>query len=255
MGSWNIEHHNSVELLTYSNPPHNLLTITSLLELGDIFERLAEETDRVKVVVLAGGRDGFFIDHLDITGRPDWFKVDSEGKWHTAEFEALLDVFHGLEEIPQPTIAAIDGLAAGGGSEIALSCTIRVGSPRAHLQQSEILAGVIPGGGGTVRLPRLVGPGVAAEVILTGRVFEADEALRAGWINAMLPAEDFIDHSLRWVERIAQNSGPALIAAKNSLKDSLRLPFHSAIAREREIILRHMESTPLITGKAQKVES
>jgi len=252
VSKWNVEYHNSVALVTYRNPPDNLLEITSLLELGGIFDRLADEPDRAKVVVISGGRDGYFIDHLDISGRPDWFKVGRRGEWRSPEFESLLDVFHQLEEIPQPTIAAIDGLAAGGGSEIALACTLRVGSPRARLQQSEILAGVIPGGGGTVRLPRLVGPGIAAEVILSGRVFQAEEALRVGWLNAILPAEGFIDNSLRWAEQIAQNSGPALIAAKKSINDSLRLPFREAIAREREISLRNMATTSLVAGAAQR---
>jgi enoyl-CoA hydratase len=101
-----------------------------------------------------------------------------------------------LEEIPQPTIAAIDGLASGGGNEIALACTLRIGSERARLQQPEVGAGVIPGGGGSVRLPRLVGPGIAAEAILTGRAFSAQEAPRTGWLNAVLPADGFTTHAV-----------------------------------------------------------
>jgi enoyl-CoA hydratase/carnithine racemase len=136
------------------------------------------------------------------SGRPDWFEVGRSGEWRSPEFESVLDVFHRLEEIPQPTIAAIDGLAAGGGSEIALACTLRVGSPRARLQQSEILAGVIPGGGGTVRLPRLVGPAVAAEVILSGRVFQAEEALRVGWRSRRARARDLPSpHGDHWPRR------------------------------------------------------
>ena len=249
MGNWTIDQHGSVAVLTYSRPPDNLIDPASLFELGDIFDKFAEETDRVKVVVLAGGLDGFFINHGDISGRPDWFKVGQDGLVHSPEFEAWLDVFHRLEELPRPTIAAIDGLASGGGSEIALACTMRVGSPRARMQQSEVPAGVIPGGGGTVRLPRLVGPGIAAEAILTGRIFEADEAFRVGWINAILPAEGFVDHALRWAERIAQHSGPALIAAKKSIRDSLRLPFNDAVKRERELFLRHAATTEFATGR------
>lgn len=86
-------------------------------------------------------------------------------------------------------------------------------------------------------------------MILTGRAFEADEALSVGWINAILPAEGFIDHSLRWAERIAQHSGTALIAANKALKESSRLPFRAAIAHERVISLRHMETTSLVSGK------
>lgn len=245
--NWTIHQHGSVALLTYSKPPDNFIDPAGLFELGNIFDKFAEETDRVKVVVLTGGLDGFFINHGDLSGRPDWFKVDQDGMVHSPEFESWLDVFHRLEELPQPTIAAIDGLASGGGSEIALACTMRIGSPRARLQQSEVPAGVIPGGGGTVRLPRLVGPGIAAEAILTGRPFEADEAFRVGWLNAILPAEDFVKHALQWAERVAQNSGPALNAANKSIRDSLRLRFDDAIKREREIFLRHAATTDFAT--------
>jgi enoyl-CoA hydratase len=248
MSNWTIAHHDSVALLTYNRPPDNLIDLPSLFELDDIFNKLAEETDHVKVVVLTGGLDGYFINYGDISDRPDFFDTGPDGQLHSPDFESWLDVFHRLEEIPQPTIAAIDGLAAGGGSEIALACTMRVGSPRARLQQPEVPAGVIPGGGATVRLPRLVGPGVAAEAILTGRIFEADEAFRVGWLNAILPAEDFVDHALRWAQLVAQRSGPALIAAKKSLLDSLRLPFRDAVAREREIFLRHAATAELTVG-------
>jgi enoyl-CoA hydratase len=251
VSNWTAEYHDSIALLTYSRPPGNYIDPASLFELGDMFEKFAEETDRVKVVVLASGLEGFFINHGDITGHPDWVKVSRDGQLHSPEFESYLDAYHRLEEIPQPTIAAIDGLASGGGSEIALACTMRVGSPRARLEQSEVPAGITPGGGSTVRLPRLVGPGIAAEVILTGRAFDADEAFRVGWLNAILPAEGFIDHALEWAARVAQRSGPALIAAKKSLRDSMRLPFTDAIAREREIFLRHFVSSDLATRKEE----
>jgi enoyl-CoA hydratase len=252
VGNWTIDQHGPVALLTYSRPPGNFVDPASLFELRDIFEKFAEDIDRVKVVVLTGGLDGFFINYGDISGHLHWLKVGRDGLLHSPEYEAFLDVFLRLEELPQPTIAAIDGLAAGAGSEIALACTMRVGSPRARMQQPEISSGFIPGGGGTVRLPRLVGPGIAAEAILTGRVFEADEAFRVGWINAILPAEGFIDHALRWAERVAQHSGTALIAAKASLRDSLRLPFNDAVKRERDLSLRQGAISEFASGKESR---
>jgi enoyl-CoA hydratase len=212
---------------------------TSLLELRDLMEQLSLQSDQVKVIVLTGGLPDFFINHGDISG----LQVASP------EFDSWLDVFHRLEEVPQPTIAAIDGLASGAGSEIALACTLRVGSSRARLQQSEITAGVIPGGGATVRLPRLVGPGIAAEAILTGRIFDADEAFRIGWLNSVLPADRFLERTLEWAERVAQHSGPALVAAKMSLRASSHLPFAEAIAREREIFYRHLADAEIGSGE------
>ena len=107
--------------------------------------------------------------------------------------------------MPQPTVAAIDGQAWGGGCETALACTVRLGSERAHLGQPEVTVGLIPGAGGTQRLPRIVGPAVGAELCITGRVVHADEALRVGLLNAVLPTEGFLDHALRWCGQITRN--------------------------------------------------
>src|SRR5262249_20449355 len=125
--------------------------------------------------------------------------------------------------------------ASGGGNEMALACTLRLASERARLQQPEVTVGIIPGGGGTVRLPRLIGPGFAAEAIITGRAFDAGEALAAGWVNAVLPAAGFRDHALRWVSAIAENRGAALNAAKRSIVHGTRLSFAEAQALEQEL--------------------
>jgi enoyl-CoA hydratase len=212
--NWTVEYRHELALLTYSRPPENYIGPSWLFALVDIIDKIAEEIRRVKGGVPTGGLEGFFIKHGDISGDPQWVTTGRDGKIHSAEFEAYLDASHRLDEIPQPTIAAIDGLASGGGSEIALACTMRAGSPRARLQQPELPAGIIPGGGAMVRLPRLVGPGVAAEAILTGRIFEADEVFRVGWLHVLLSAEGFVDHAVEWAGRVARNSDPALIAAK-----------------------------------------
>ncbi|MEU6657430.1 enoyl-CoA hydratase/isomerase family protein [Streptomyces sp. NPDC046821] len=240
MSSWTLEHRGAIALLTYRRPPDNYLDPESLAELGGLFDSFAENTDRVKLVVITGGSDGYFVNHGDLADHPDWFTVGQDGALHSPGLEAYLDAFHRIEELPQPTIAAIDGLASGGGSELALACTMRVGSPRARLRQSEVPAGIIPGGGGTVRLPRLVGPGIAAEVVLSGRAFTAEEAFRVGWLNAVLPGEGFVDHAIEWAQQFVRHSGAALIAANTSLRDSHRLPFRDALARERDIFLRHV---------------
>lgn len=250
MSNWAVEYHDSIALLSYSRPPENYIDPESLVELGEIFDDFAENTGRVKLVVITGGSDGFFINHGDITQHLDWLTVGHDGKMHTPGFHAYLDSYHRIEELPQPTIAAIDGLASGGGSEIALACTMRVGSPRARLEQSEVPAGITPGGGGTVRLPRLVGPAVAAEVILSGRAFTAEEAYRVGWLNAVLPAEDFVDNVVEWAQQFVKHSGPALIAAKQSLRDSMRLPFRDAVARERDVFMDHFAAGPMVSKKA-----
>ncbi len=192
MPNWTTELHGPVALLTFTRPPRNLMSFAAVIELGDALESLTAKTGQVKVVMLTGGVDGVFIGHAELA---DLARA-GEGRATEQELGSWARAERLLEEIPQPTIAAIDGLASGGGNEIALTCTLRVGSERAQLQQPEVTAGIIPGGGGSVRLPRLVGPGIAAEAVITGRAFSAQEALRAGWINAILPVDGFTGHAL-----------------------------------------------------------
>jgi enoyl-CoA hydratase len=235
MSAWAVEVEKSVALLTFTRPPDATMDFVSMAELGEILTRLSAD-ERVKVVVLTGGLDGFFINH----GDPGDLLRASRGKATAAEAESWPRTLDILENIPQPTVAAIDGLAAGGGNEIALACTLRVGSVRASLRQPEITVGIIPGGGASVRLPRVAGPGVAAEAILTGRVFSAEEALRSGWLNAVLPTEDFVGRALRWVGAVAQHPAPALRAARRVLTAAAKLSFADAIALERQIFVERI---------------
>jgi enoyl-CoA hydratase len=228
--AWTVEHHDSVALLTFNRPPQNFADFGSILELGDLLEAAAESVDG-KIVMLAGGDSGVFVNHAE----PADLARAGAGGATEQEAGSWARAVRLLEEIPQPTIAAIDGLAAGGGNELALACTLRIGSERARLQQPEVSIGIIPGGGGSVRLSRLVGPGVAADAILSGRAFGAEEALVTGWINAVLPTRGFADHALRWAATIAASSTPALNAAKRSVVFGSRMAFGDALAFEHEL--------------------
>jgi enoyl-CoA hydratase len=231
MTTWAVERFGAVAVLTFSRAPENLMDFRSMIELGALLEDMALQSDQVRVVMLTGGLDDKFIDHAELS---DLARAGA-GQASNEELGSWSRVLALLEDIPQPTVAAIDGLASGGGNEIALACTLRIASARARFQQPEITGGFIPGGGGSVRLPRLVGPGPAAEVILTGRPFSAAEALALRWVNAVLPAEDFPRAALRWVEDIAKNPGPGLYAAKQSIVTGSRLPFPEAVATERRL--------------------
>lgn len=228
MSAWSLRRNGAVAVLTFARPPENFIDFAALLELGDLLESCAEDRPGTRLVVLASSTDGYFINHAELT---DLARVGS-GQASPAEARSWSRALRLLEDIPQPTIAAIDGLASGGGNELALACTIRIGSPRARLQQPEVTAGIIPGGGGSVRLPRLVGPGVAAEAILTGRPFDAEEALRAGWLTLLLPADDFLGRVLSWAEQVAAAPGEALSAAKTSVVHGSRMPLSEAQSLE-----------------------
>ena len=123
----------------------------------------------------------------------------------------------GLADLPQPTIAAVNGFALGGGSELALAADIRLASDTAVFAQPEVSLGIPPGWGATQRLPRIVGPGLAAELIFSGRRVKADEALRIGLVNAVYPAAELPDAARALAIQIARNSPRALRAAKQAM--------------------------------------
>lgn len=122
-----------------------------------------------------------------------------------------------VEDLPKPVIAAVNGFALGGGCELALACDLRLASETARFAQPEVGLGIPPGWGGTQRLPRLVGPGLAAELIFTGRRVAADEALRIGLVNAVHPADRLLPEATALARRIAAQSPRALAAAKRAM--------------------------------------
>jgi enoyl-CoA hydratase len=231
MASWAVERYGAVTVVAFSRPPSGLVDFASMIELADLLEGFATRGERIKVVMLTSATDDVFMDHSELR---DLARAGA-GRVTTREADAWRRALRLLEEIPQPTIAAIDGLASGGGNELALCCTLRVASERARFQQPDVTLGLIPGGGGSVRLPRLVGTGIAAEVLLTGRTFDAEEALRSGWINALLPTEGFTGRARDWAAAIGKQPAPALAAAKNLIVAGSRLAFSEAISLEREL--------------------
>lgn|SRR5262245_23574198 len=241
MSRWTTTNRDSVALLEFDRPPKNFMDFASMIELGDLLEELAARTADVKVVVLTGS-GGAFINHAD----PADLVRAGRGEASPEESGSWARALRLLEEMPQPTIAAIDGLASGGGNELALACTLRLGSERAQMQQPEVGVGIIPGGGGSVRLPRLVGAGIAAEALLSARAFTAEEALKAGWVNAVLPTERFREHAWSWVSNIARRPAPALNAAKRSIVDGSRLLFADALALEHELFTDLAASSPAL---------
>jgi enoyl-CoA hydratase/carnithine racemase len=188
MSTWTVTQHGGVAKLTFTRPPRNFLDFASMIELGDRLEELAEQSEQVKVIMLTGGVDGYFV------AQGDMADLQRAGRGEAPEgIPSWLRLTGLLRDMPQPTVAAVDGQAWGGGNELALACQLRIGSTRAHLGNPEVKVGIIPGGGGSQRLPRLIGAGFAADAVLRGRVFSADEALRLGWLNAVLPVDGFVD--------------------------------------------------------------
>lgn len=231
--SWTETRHGKVAVLTFARPPRNWMNLLSMTELVEHLERLAALSDEVSVVMLTGGVEGYFIAHADL----DDLALLAKGEAVPGDPAAWARALGLLESMPQPTVAAIDGQAWGGGCETALACTMRIGSTRAHMGQPEVSVGIIPGAGGTQRLPRLVGQAVGAELCLSGRVIDAAEAHRIGLLNAVLPEAEFLDHALEWCERIARNPGSAIFAAKRAVVEGLRVPLAEGLRLEGQLFL------------------
>jgi enoyl-CoA hydratase/carnithine racemase len=235
---WTVERRDAVAVATFTRPPRNFMSFAAMTELEGVLDELADD-DGTALVVLTGGVPGYFVAHADLDdlqrlGRGD--PVDGDpGSWGRALARC--------ESMPQPVVAAIAGQAWGGGCELALACTLRVVSASAHLAQPEVNVGIIPGAGGTQRLPRLVGPARGAELVLSGRVVGAEEALAMGLVNAVLPDDGFLDHVLGWVEPIAAKPRAALRAAKRAVVDGLRLPFEEGLRLEGRLFVELQTGT------------
>ena len=233
MGNWALDAHGKVAVLTFTRPPRNLMDMASMTELVVHLEDLSTRTDEFSVVMLTGGVDGFFIAHADL----DDLAAIARGEMPAGDPRSWSRATHLLENMPQPTVAAVDGQAWGGGCETALACTMRVGSQRAHLGQPEVAIGIIPGGGGTQRLPRLVGSAIGAELCLSGRVVDAAEAQRIGLLNEVLPTDGFVAHAVEWCQRIARHPAHAVFKAKQAVVEGLRLPLDDGLRLEVGLFL------------------
>ena len=203
-----------VAFVTIDNGPINLLDMTLLLDL-DRAGRELEADPAVRVVVLQSANPEFFIAHADITIIQQMPAVPAPRQERLGPFHAMVDRFRTM---PKATIAKIEGRCRGGGSELALSCDMRFAAlGRAVLGQPEVGVGMIPGGSGSVRLPRLVGRGRALEIILGCGDFQADEAERYGYVNRALPPQDITHFVDTLAYRIASFPAEAIALAKQAV--------------------------------------
>jgi enoyl-CoA hydratase len=190
----------------------NALDVATLTELRDRLRDVAGD-DEVRVVVLTGAGEKAFAAGADIKYMSGLDR-DQAAAWGALGHEAATL----LETMPKPAIAAINGFALGGGCELALACDLRYGSSRARLGQPEINLAIVPGWGGTQRLARVCGIGVAKDLILTGRTVDAAEALRIGLVNEI--ADPVLDRALETSRELASKSPSALAVAKRLVNAS-----------------------------------
>jgi enoyl-CoA hydratase/carnithine racemase len=190
-------------------------------ELSDVLAEI-EGDDSVKVLVVTGAGKAFQAG-ADI-GQLNKMSVIEIYRWN----EGILRNCSHLERLRQPVIAAINGYALGGGLELALSCTMRIAAESAKMGLPEVSIGIIPGAGGTQRLPRLIGKGLAAEVILTGEMIPAQRALEMGIVNHVVPDEALTEGAEKIARKIMNNAPIAVEMAKNAIEVGTDLPLEAA---------------------------
>ena len=231
---WTVERHDEgrIAIATFVRPPRNFMSFLAMTELEQVLLGLQDDAS-VRVVVLTGGVPGYFVAHADL----DDLRAIGQGQPYEGDPSSWGRTLGLLGSMPQPTIAAVNGQAWGGGCELSLACTMRVVAVSGHFAQPEVNVGIIPGAGGTQRLPRLVGPGRAAELVLSGRVVGAAEAVAIGLANDVLPDDGFVDAVVDWARPIASKPAAALAAAKRAMLEGLSMPLSDGLRLEGQLFL------------------
>ena len=205
--------------ITFNRPNVlNALNRKTMDELGDCLKKVRAD-DAIRVLILTGAGEKAFIAGADIN------ELSQQTPVNGREFTLYgQEIIHRLETLGKPAIAAINGFALGGGCEVALACTLRIASRNAKLGQPEVKLGIIPGYGGSQRLPRLCGKGVAHELILTGEMITADEALRIGLVNRVVEPAELLATAEAIARKIIANPPVAVTYALEAVERGMEMP-------------------------------
>jgi enoyl-CoA hydratase len=224
------------------NPPLNLVTV-ELTQALDAALASIESDDEVRCVVVTGTGERAFCAGSDV-------KEFENLKGRVGEGKLLLEkaVYRRLARLAMPTIAAIQADALGGGLELALCCDIRLADENARLGLPEVRLGVMPGSGGTQRLPRIVGPAKAKELILMGEILSAAEAAEIGLINRVSPTGTTVKSAMAMAETIASRGPVALREAKRAIDFATEVPLDEGLARELDSSERVFSSEDMLEG-------
>jgi enoyl-CoA hydratase len=224
-----LERRERVAIITINRPEkRNALNIQTRIEGSGVLDELRAD-EQIRVVVITGAGEKAFIAGADI--------AEFAGRTSITQREVMLErsLFNAIDSFPKPVIAMINGYCLGGGCELALACDIRIASETASFGQPEINLGIIPGGGGTQRLTRLIGEGKAMELILSGEIIDAKTALAMGLVNHVVPADELESQTMEMANRIAAKSPIALRLAKEAVRIASRSNLDEGLRREVDL--------------------
>jgi len=218
---------NSVALVTVNRPEkYNALNRQTIAGLEQCFAQIESDAG-IRAVILTGAGEKAFVAGADINELASLRPL--EARAHATRGQEL---FTRIEQLPKPTIAAINGFALGGGLELAMACSLRVASENARLGQPEVKLGILPGYGGTQRLPRLVGKGAALAMLLTGDPITAQEACRIGLVQQVVPPGELLAAARQWAGKMLANAPLALALCLDAVHRGLQMPLEAAMAFE-----------------------
>ena len=231
-----------IAIVTIDHPPVNALDQKTVRELGEVFDELNENPE-AKIIILTGAGEKAFIAGGDI---PVFLSLDRV----TAEQFALSiqSVLSKMEESQKVVICAINGLALGGGCEVAMACDIRIASEKAKFAQPEVNLGVMPGAGGTQRLPRLVGKGRAMELVFTGDMISAEEAKAIGLVNRIVPPESLMEEAKKMAKKILTKGPIAISNSKRAIREGLEMGLKKGMELEAKLFGELFETSDTREG-------
>ena len=231
-----------VATITINRPDkRNALNAVVRRELVEAMDRLAGD-DETRVIVLTGAGEKAFVAGADIGEFAERTPIEQRA---AMEGRRVFDVVAGM---PKPVIASINGYALGGGCELAMACDLRIAARSARLGQPEVNLGILPGGGGTQRLPRLVGLGRAMRLVLTGELIDAEEAHRIGLVDELVDDDALTDRTRELAGAIAKHSPVALKLIKQAIRAAAEMPLAAGLEMERELFVTAFASEDRTEG-------
>lgn len=240
----NFEQQGAVAILTINRPEAlNALNSQVLSDLDEVITKVEASPDIHAVILTGAGRS--FVAGADIGEMKGFSAID--GKKFGVHGGG---VFLRLENLSKPVIAAVNGFALGGGCELAMSCDIRIASEKAKFGQPEVGLGITPGFGGTQRLPRIVGLGMAKQLLYTARNIDAAEALRIGLVNAVVPQAELMDTAVKMANTIAKNAPIAVRACKQAVNEGMQVSIDKAVEIEEKLFGGCFETHDQVEGMA-----